>query len=213
MPIQRQTRKSKHNKQHLEGRHSIVADGRIPSQFELDDNGDGKYIPSFYIVNSPSAASVIINLAHGQTIFDNKGALNYCDSSVKVETKTGGFWQGVARALLTSESMFMTYYSGTLKERKTVVSFASPLPGDMLGVRIKPGEKFTMNSHNFVAATNNLKLSVKTRFRNIFGGGNIFINEVVNESDSDGMVWLAAFGGIEHLHIPAGTSIKVDHGL
>ena len=53
----------------------------------------------------------------------------------------------------------------------------------------------------------------RSRFRNIFGGGNIFINEVVNESDSDGMVWLAAFGGIEHLHIPAGTSIKVDHGL
>jgi uncharacterized protein (TIGR00266 family) len=213
MPTKRQTRKSKHQKQHLEGRHSIIADGRIPSQFELDDNGDGKHIPSFYIVNSPSAASVVINLAKGQTIFDNKGALNYCDSSVQVETKTGGFWQGVARAFFTSESMFLTYYTGTLDERKTVVSFASSLPGDMLGVRIKPGERFTMSTYNFVAATNNLKLNVKTRFRNFFGGGDIFINEIINESDSDGMVWLAAFGGIEHLHIPSNTSIKVDHGL
>jgi len=94
-----------------------------------------------------------------------------------------------------------------------VVSFASELPGDMLGVRIKPGEKFTMGTRNFVAATENLKLNIKSRFRNIFGGGNIAINEIINQSDSDGMVWLSAFGGIEHLHIPSNTSIKVDHGL
>ena len=215
MPSTRQTRKASHKriKQNLLGHHSITVDGKIPSQFESDDNGDGKYIPSFYIVNSPSAASVVINLDKGQTVFDNKGAVNYCDSNLKVETKTGGVWQGIARALFTSESMFLTYYTGTLDERKSVISFASQLPGDIIGVRIRPNEKFTMSSYNFVAATNNLKLNVKSRFRNIFGGGNIFINEVINQSNSDGIVWLAAFGGIEHLHIPADSSLKVDHGL
>jgi uncharacterized protein (TIGR00266 family) len=201
------------NRQKLLNHLSILVDGQTPKDFEIDDNGDGKYIPSFYIVNSPSAASVVINLAKGQTIFDNRGGLNYCDSSVKVESKTGGVFQGLARAFFTSESMFMTYYSGTSDKRKSVISFASELPGDMLGVRIKPGNKFTMGTRNFVAATENLKLNVKTRFRNIFGGGNIAINEIINDSDSDGMVWLSAFGGIEHLHIPSDTSIKVDHGL
>jgi uncharacterized protein (TIGR00266 family) len=192
--------------------HSIVTDGKLPAQFETDDAGDNKFIPSFYIINSPSAASVIMNLAQDQAIYDNKGALNYCDSTVKVETKTGGILQGIARALVTTESMFMTYYTGTQSDRKTVISFASPLPGDIIGVR-KPGEMFTMSSYNFVAATVNIKLNVKTRFRNIFGGGPIFINEAVNSSNMDGMVWLAAYGGIEHLHIPSGTSLKVDHGL
>jgi uncharacterized protein (TIGR00266 family) len=208
-----QRKRSTKRKQHLEGRHSIIADGRVPSQFELNDNGDGKYIPSFYIVNSPAAASVVINLDKGQTVFDNKGGVNYCDSSVKVETKTGGVLQGILRGLLTSESMFLTYYTGALEERKTVISFASYLPGDMLGIKIKPGERFTTSSHSFVAATNNLKLKVKTRLRNLFGGGGVFINEVYNESDGDGMLWISAYGGIEHLHIPTGTSIKVDDGL
>lgn len=197
----------------LIGRHNIITDGNIPKQFEKDDNGDNKYIPAFYIINSPSAASVVINLAKNQTVFDNKASLNYCDSSVKVETKTGGFLKGIGRALFTTESMFMTYYTGTLDDRKTVISFASPLSGDIIGLRIKPNEKYSMNSYNFVAATNNIKLNINSRLRNIFGGGNIFITEVENTSDSDGMVWIAAFGGIEHIHIPANLSLKVDHGL
>ena len=205
---------AKHSKKRLKHqRHSIVADGRIPTEFEEMDNGDGKYIPSFYIANSPSAASVVINLDNGQTVYDNKGALNYCDSTIKVETKTGGILQGIARAILTTESMFMTYYTGTKSNGKTLLSFASPLPGDIVGVRILPGESYTMNNNNFVAATTNIKLKVKSRFRNIFGGGNIFINEAKNDTDSDGMVWVAAFGAIEHLHIPESVGIKIDHGL
>lgn len=109
----------------------------------------------------------------------------------------------------------MTYYTGTQSERKTVISFASHLPGDMIAVRIKPGEKFTLSSMSFIAATENIELNTKTRFRNIFGGDNIFISEasVKKDINSDGMVWLAAFGGIEHLTIPAGISMKIDHGL
>ena len=202
----------------LLGHHSLKIDNKLPKQFENDDNGDGKYIPTFYIVNSPSAASVVIHLNKNQTVYDQKGALNYCDSAVKIETKTGGIMRGFMRALFTTESFFMTYYTGTLDERKTVVSFASHLIGDIIGVRIKSGEKMTLSSMSFVAATTNIELNVKTRFRNILGGDNIFISEasIVKSgpgSDCDGMIWLAAFGGIEHLTVPDGVSMKVDHGL
>lgn len=94
--------KSKTDKTHkiYKGHHSIVVDSRLSKSFENHDNGDGKYIPNFYIVNSPAAASVVIQLDRNQTVFDQKGALNYCDSTTKVETKSGGIWSGIKKHYL-----------------------------------------------------------------------------------------------------------------
>lgn len=194
-----------------------------PTNFQQENPGNHKFIPKFYVVNSPSASSAMIFLDKDQTIFCNKGCLNYCDIGVKVETKTGGVLQGLLRSLATSESMFMTYYTGTgltdsenqnsPKISKNIVSLAGFLPGDLVGIEIKPGERYSVSSNSFIAATFNLKLDIKTRFRNLFGGGGVFMSEVYNDSQENGILWVCSFGGIEHLHIPNGTSMKIDNGL
>lgn len=194
-----------------------------PTEFQQENKGDNKYIPNFYVVNSPSASTVIINLDINQSIFSIKGVLNYCDAGVKIETKTGGIFKGIARGLATSESMFMNYYTGTgktsddtntiSKNTENIVSFGGYLPGDIVGIEVKPNEKYTTSSNTFIAATSNLQLNTSSRFRNIIGGGGVFITQIVNESEHPGILWVSAFGGIEHLHIPTGTSMKIDDGL
>lgn len=194
---------------------SIKYDKTTMKEIELEDNGDGKMIPQFKIINGPSYATVVINLGKDQEIYDQKGAVNYADSSIDVNTKSGGVFKAIFRSLLTSQSFFMTYYKGT-RPKPSTIAFASSLPGDMFSVRIKPGSRYLISSDSFVCATINVTLETESRFKNILGGDSIFLTiaSVKNiEGASDGMIWIASFGGYERLVIPEGESIKIEHGL
>jgi len=224
MPTVKHTRKTKnkyilHASTHKHAGHhnreSVTVDSKMGDKhMEKHDPGDGKYIPKFKIINSPGSASVVMYLKEGQTVYDQHGCLNYCDSSLKVKTQTGGIMRGLVRALFTSESFFMTYYTG-MRVRESVASFASFLPGDLIAIRIKPGESYVMTSYGLVCATENIVLGTKFRFRNVLGGGGMFITEakVDDKSNSDGMIWVASYGGFERLTVEPGESIKIDHGL
>lgn len=176
--------------------------------------GDGKMIPKFHIVNSPSFASVVISLKQGQSVYCNQGSLNYLDSTVNVSTRTNGILSGLIRSMFTTTSMFLTFYTGT-QDRESVVSFSSYLPGDIIALRIRPGEKYVMSSFGFLAASANVKVGTTARFRNIIGGDSIFINEVETDgtTNDDGIVWISSYGGFDKITVKEGESVKVDHGM
>ena len=182
---------------------------------ETSDSGNNKFIPKFKIINGPSSGCVIMYLKKDQTIYDQSGFLNYCDDTIKVKTKSpGGIMSGLARALLTSQSYYMTYYSGTTNT-ESIACFSSFLPGDVIAVRIKPGDSYMVTSHSFICATDNIKLETKFRFKNILGGGGMFLNEISipKESKDDGMVWVASHGGFERIVLSEGEGIRLEHGL
>ena len=194
---------------------SIKYDKNTMNEISLEGNGDGKMIPYFKIINGPSYATVVINLLKDQEVYDQKGAVNYADSSIDVKTKTGGILKGLFRSALTSQSFFMKYYKGS-REKPSSIAFASSLPGDMFSVLIKPGSRYLISSDSFVCATNNVILETVSRFKNIFQGASIFLSiATVKESQyaNDGMIWIASFGGYERLVIPEGESVKIENGL
>jgi uncharacterized protein (TIGR00266 family) len=194
---------------------SILYDHQTMKYISLEGNGDGKMIPNFKIINRPSNATVVINLGNNQEVYDQKGAVNYADSTIKVNTKTGGVMKALFRSLLTSQSFFMTYYTGT-RDKLSTVAFSSPLSGDMFAVRIKPGSRYLISSDCFVCATGNVKLKTESRFKNILQDESVFLSVASVEQTinaSDGMIWISSFGGYERLVIPDGESIKVEHGL
>jgi uncharacterized protein (AIM24 family) len=220
MPSGKLTKVSKvGNKDKLDERTlSVRVDNHLDlKRMETFSKGDGKYIPKFKITNGPASATAVMYLKKDQTVYDQIGFLNYCDSSLKINTSYDSFWSSLWRSLTTTQSFFMTYYTGT-QTKESVSAFAPVLHGDMFAVRIKPGEKYMISSNSFVCATENIKLTTQTKFKNLFVGENLFFSvaEVVkkdNKELSDGMVWILSYGGFERLHIDKGEKIKIDAGL
>jgi uncharacterized protein (TIGR00266 family) len=208
--------KNRHNK-HTKSRSSITINDKLESfgpNIFVKHPGNKQLIPKFHIVNSPSFASVVIYLAKGQSVFCNYGSLNYMDSSIDVSTRSDGFFSGLIRSFFTTTSMFLTYYTG-MTDKESVVSFSSFIPGDIIAMKIKPGEKYIVSQHGFLAASANILISTTTKFKNIFVGGDLFLNEISCDSKSpeDGIVWISAYGGFDKITVNAGESVKVDRGL
>jgi uncharacterized protein (TIGR00266 family) len=178
-------------------------------------NGDGKYIPKFKIVNSPSFASVVVSLEKGQSVYCNYGSMNYCDGTVDISTRSQGFFRSLIRKFFTTTSFFLNYYTGVY-DKETHVSFSSYMPGDIIAIRIKKGDVYTMSSHGFLCATPNIKISTSARFRNlIVRNESVFFNEVslMDDCQEDGMVWMSSYGGFDKVEVEAGESIKVNGGI
>jgi len=178
-------------------------------------NGDGKFIPKFKIVNSPSFASVVVSLEKGQSVYCNYGSMNYCDGTVDISTRSQGFFRSLIRKFFTTTSFFLNYYTGVY-DKETMVSFSSYMPGDIIAIRIKKGDFYTMSSHGFLCATPNVKISTAARFRNlIVRNESVFFNEVslMDGCEDDGMVWISSYGGFDKVEVEAGESIKVNGGI
>ena len=178
-------------------------------------NGDGKYIPKFKIVNSPAFASVVVSLEKGQSVYCNYGSMNYCDGTVDISTRSQGFFRSLIRKFFTTTSFFLNYYTGVY-DKETMVSFSSYMPGDIIAMRIKKGDFYTMSSRGFLCATPNVKISTAARFRNlIVRNESVFFNEVslMDGCQEDGMVWISSYGGFDKVEVEAGESIKVNGGI
>ena len=207
---------TKHNK-FSKSRNSIIINDKLESfdsNIFVKHSGDNKLIPKFHTVNSPSFASVVIYLAKGQSVFCNYGSLNYMDSSIDISTRTNGFFSGLIRSFFTTTSMFLTYYTG-VADKESIVSFSSFIPGDIIAMKVKPGEKYIVSQHGFLAASANIKVDTTSKFKNIFVGGDLFLNEISCDSKTteDGIVWISAYGGFDKITVKAGESVKVDRGL
>ena len=169
-------------------------------------------IPSYSIINNSSFSSVKFSLNKDDGIYCNSGMMKSMDSHIETETNTqGGIIKGLFRELLTDASMFMTKYTGT--KNNSQVIFGSFLPGDIYPLLIKPGKKFLISHHSLVCYTPNLKLGTKSKLKGLFVGEGMFQTEIKNESEKEGMVWLAAYGGYHTKELKENESFKLDNGL
>ena len=187
---------------------------RSVSKINLSKNifSGSKLIPSFKIIDKEGNASVRLNLRKDQQIILNHNTLSYLDSHIDTKTKSqGGIFRGLVRGLMTSQSMFMTTFTGTQANNNLVCS--SFLPGSMVPLLLNPGEKIVVSGHSLLAFTTNLTLNTVRNFRGIIVQENLFLTELKNESTNKAMVWLTSYGGYHKLDIPAGKSTKIAHGL
>lgn len=212
------TRKSMKNrtiKQRTLKRQSISVDSQLKDKnMELSDNGNNKFIPKFKIINGPASGCVVMYLKKINQYLTNLVFLIIVMIQLKlILNLLVGFYQDLS-VLFTSQSYYMTYYTGT-EDKESIACFSSFLPGDVIAVRIKPGDSYLVTSHSFICATENINLETKFRFQNILGGGGMFLTEISIPKDStnDGMVWVASHGGFERIVLSDGECIKLEHGL
>jgi len=173
--------------------------------------GDGAFVPSYKIVNRPSAGSVIIYLGKDQAIFDRYGYMNYCDGSIKINVNLQKGIAGIFK-LLKGEDAFDNYYQGTT-DIPAPVCFSSDFPGDVISIKIRPGDKYVFNTSSFLCATVNLNFGILVRLRNIFGGGDVVLKTASLKEGDAGMLWLKADGGYEKVVIESGKTMRIHNNL
>ncbi len=177
------------------------------------NNNTSSHIPDYKIYHKPSNASIIMNIKKGQSVFANAGLMVWMDQDMNVSTQTRGLFSAFKRSLFSTDSFFLTSYTG-VSSKGSKICFAPMMTGDIIEVKIKPGEKKLVASHSVVVCTDNIILDTRMRLRGIFVSESPFLSELSVPADSKdyGIAWISAYGGIETLEVKENQRIQVDNG-
>jgi uncharacterized protein (TIGR00266 family) len=203
------TTKSKKTKKSRSDRDLILTKHLKP----YNNNNTSSHIPDYKIYHKPSNSSIIMNIKLGQSVFANYGLMVWKDRDIEVSTKTRGLFAAFKRTIFSTDSFFLISYSGTsLKGNK--ICFAPMMTGDIIEIKIKPGEQKLVSSNSIVVCSDNIILDSRVRLRGIFVSESPFLSELSVPANSKeyGIAWISAYGGIETIDVKNNQIIQVDGG-
>ena len=153
---------------------------------------------------------VKINLAMGEGIFAEAGAMVNMTGSFQMESQLkGGVISGLKRAVV-GESLFLTRFSPA--NEPGFVSFAGIMPGKIFTVTISEGNEFIAKRESFLACEESVDLDIALadKIRAGLFGGQGFILQLMS---GKGIVFLHCCGDIIEMTLKPGEVVKVQTGL
>lgn len=159
------------------------------------------------IIMRPSYSALRAVLSSGEALHAESGALLSMDASATIEgNMKGGLWKAAKRAVLTSESFFVTTITAT--ENDTEVLLAPRATGDIEAIELH-GEDYLVQGGSFLASIGQIETDSKfTGFKGFLTGDGIFMIS----AHGTGTMFVSSFGGIVKKEIPAGKQYIVDNG-
>jgi uncharacterized protein (TIGR00266 family) len=158
------------------------------------------------VLYRPTYSLLKLSLARGESITAETGAMVSMSSGVAIETAAkGGLVGALKRSVLGGESFFLNTFSA---EREGEVTFAPPLPGDILPVELK-GETIYAQSGAFIASTPDVVIDTK------WGGARTFFSReglFLLRLSGTGNVFLSSYGAIQERELSRGEKHVVDTG-
>lgn len=150
---------------------------------------------------------VTVTLDSGERVVAGAGALVAHSGGVEIDTGARGGVLSSLKRVVGGESFFVNTFRAP---DGGDVSFAAPLPGDVVTEQVGDGQgDLYAQSGSFLAAAAGIE--VDTTFggaRSFLGGEGLFLLRL----SGDGPVWLASYGAIEEREIAAGETLTVDTG-
>lgn len=163
---------------------------------------------------------VEVELDPGETVIAEAGAMNYMDDGISYEARMGdgseasggimGRLLGAGRRVLTGESIFMTHFTNTVRDRKRV-SFAAPYPGKIIAIDMADyGGELLCQKDAFLCAAFGTRLGIafNQRLGTGFFGGEGFI---LQRLQGDGMAFVHIGGTVVRRDL-SNETIRVDTG-
>lgn len=151
---------------------------------------------------------VVCNLAGGESVRCQKGAMCWMSPNMQMETKTGGLGKMFGKAL-TGEALTENQY--TAQGGAGMIAFGSGVPGNILPVDVSGGKSIVAQKRSFLASE--MGVNVETHFQKKgaagFFGGEGFI---MQKFSGQGYVFLEVDGSTVEYELQAGQSIIVDTG-
>jgi uncharacterized protein (TIGR00266 family) len=162
---------------------------------------------SYEIKSSPDFAIIDCQLADGESIVAESGAMASMSSNIKMKTEArGGVLAAAKRKLLGGESIFQNTY--TAQGGPGRVMLAPGAPGDVLAFDLEAGRSLMIQSSAYVAATPEVQLDTK------WGGAKGFFSGVgmfLLKATGPGTVFVASYGAIYPKRCDGEFIVDTDH--
>lgn len=178
---------------------------------EFDEGEAGKSLPikvsgaEVQVMGNPDFGWVQVNLAPGQSIFVEGGAMSTMKGDMEVKSRLmGGFLRALIRKLFGGESMFVGEYSHPTGGWLTV---SPSVPGRVVHRPMK-GETIYLQAGSFLACTPGVTL--RTQFgglRSLFGGEGLFFLVVSGHGD----LFFNAHGDVVEKEVTAPFVVDTGH--
>ncbi len=158
------------------------------------------------ILYRPAYSLLKIELAQGETISAEAGAMVSMSDGIEIETGTrGGLFGAVTRSVLGGESFFVN----TFKAAKSgEVLFAPSLSGDICALELK-NQTVYAQSGAYIASSPKVQVDTK------WGGAKTFFSReglFLLKISGSGMVFLSSYGAIHEIDLQVGQNYIVDTG-
>jgi uncharacterized protein (TIGR00266 family) len=152
-----------------------------------------------------------IELDPGEGVRAEVGTMTYMDSSIEMQTGTGGgLLKGFKRAV-TGESFFITSFINNGSGRSKV-AFAAPYPGKIIPLDLNTlGGSFLCQKDSFLCAAQGVEIEVAFTKRlgaGLFGGEGFILQRL----QGNGLTFVNAGGMIIERNLAAGETLRVDTG-
>lgn len=158
----------------------------------------------FEIHGNPDYGDLEVQLAAGDTILSESGAMNRMSGRLSVGSRLmGGFARSLVRKVLGGESLFLAEYSAS---GSGSVGFSPKLPGTVLHRQLS-GDSFFLTGGSFLACTPGVELSLR------FGGIKAFFSKegaFFIECSGTGDVFYNSYGAVVEREVDG--SLIVDNG-
>ena len=151
---------------------------------------------------------VRFSLEKGENVKAQSGAMVAMSEGVQLEGKAdGGITKAIGR-MFSGQSFFMQHVVAETKPGW--VLFASPVPGGITDVEIKPGMTLTVQKNGFLAGTSGIDVSTKSQglIQGFLGGQGVFVVEL----SGSGTAFLHTYGSMYPIDVPQGEHVLVDSG-
>ncbi len=160
----------------------------------------------FQLVGGNAFAAARVELAPGQGIHAEAGAMVSMSGNVDLQAQLQGGLVGALKRMVTRESLFVSTY--TAMGGPAEVILAPPVPGDVIGVELG-GRALLVQSSSWLASELSVQLDTEfAGFRGLFAGEGLFFIRM----SGSGTALLSSFGAIVRRPLAAGTRYVVDTG-
>ena len=160
----------------------------------------------YEIVHRPSYALGKIELASGEQLQAEAGAMVSMSAEITIETAMrGGLLGGLKRSVLGGESFFINTFTA---QQSGEVTIAPGLPGDIQALELT-GESVLVQSGSFLAATPDIEVDTS------WGGAKSFFSGeglILLRCSGHGTLFVCSYGAIESIELQAGEAYTVDTG-
>lgn len=147
-------------------------------------------------------------LAMGETMITEKGAMSWMTPNMKMETVGGGVGKMFGR-MFSGEAMFQNRY--TAIGGNGMIAFASSFPGSIRAFNIAPGQEMIVQKSGFLASEATVDLSV--HFQRKLGAG-FFGGEgfIMQRLSGQGVAFVEIDGYAVEYELGPGEQMVIDTG-
>jgi uncharacterized protein (TIGR00266 family) len=150
--------------------------------------------------------AVVVELATGQEVQAEAGAMLYMTGGVEMSTGLRGGLLGGLRRLVAGESLFMTRFRGPGR-----VAFAAPYPGKIQRLDLDGSVAWLCQRDSFLCATSGIDIGVAFTRRlgaGFFGGEGFILQKLRGR----GTTFIHAGGNLVELALAPAETLRVDTG-